>query len=332
MGRRPTATGVSPRAVSTAASVLPGVPLPTWSTAAGTGPTRFLPPPLEDAEPAAPPPPQRPRARLARTDIAQPPAEPAPPTHEDELVRARVLVADRTAGVTPPSEPPAGRIPFPVPARDPKPERTGAGRVRGEHRAPAATPASGHGAGAMLVVAVLVVAVVGLAFATLVVPSLVDPVDRSGDTTPQVRPQTVALAAPSGYRVATGAAARAMAADARTQVGGLGTAAPTAAAYVKAGSPTQVVAAGIPARTDATGKQAYLTGWHRAVHARSVSSVAQLPAGTVGTCGTMKRNGVTGAGCAFAGDDVAGMLWMPKANPAAAARALPAVVRSVHVG
>jgi hypothetical protein len=180
----------------------------------------------------------------------------------------------------------------------------------------------------MLVVAVLVIAVVGLAFVALVLPGLVDPAGHSSGTTPDTHPRAVALSAPPGYRAATGAAARAMVADARAQLGDLGVASVAAGAYAKAGGPIQVVAAGMPTRTGATGKQAYLGDWHRATRARSVSSVAGLPAEVVGTCGKVRAGG---AGCAFAGDEVAGLLWLPDANPAAAARALPAVVRSVHV-
>lgn len=330
MGRRSSAAAAPRRAAITAASVLPGVPLPGYQPGVTDRPPRFLPPAVEDPQPAprlAP----HPTPRRPRPEVTLPPAGDGTERSEDGLVRARVLVADPPAVDLAPLEPAATlTVPFPPPwPAPPVADRPGGHR----HRATDA-PRNGHGAGAMLVLTGFVIAVLGLTFTVLVLPGVFGASgapDGPGDSgVPRVR--TVTLTPPAGYRVAAGADATALAAGAAGALARLGVSEPVAAAYARSGAPTQAVAAGATPHRAASGKQAYLAAWHRETRARSVSSVAHLPAGVVGTCGNARLKGIRGAGCAFAGDEVAGLLWMPYANVAAATAALPAAVRSVRVG
>lgn len=325
MGRRSSPAAAPGRVAITGASVLPGVPLPVGAGVGGGRPARYLPPAVDDLQPA-----ERPRA-LPVPDRATH-GSAASGAAEDDLVRARVLLADPPAdGQSHEALPPMTMtIPFPPPrGTSPLAERSGTPR----HRAADAAAPAARGAGATLLLTGLVIAVLAAAFGALVLPGLLGATGAPGPgDTGGPRSRTVALAPPAGYHVATRPDDRERAAAALAVLDRLGVPGPVAAAYARPDEPIQVIASGIARGGGAHAKQAFLTAWHRTTQARSVTSVASLPETVVGTCGSMRSGEMRGAGCAFAGDEVVGLLWMPRAGVAAAARALPAAVRSVRVG
>lgn len=369
MARTPSAPAIPEQMSASAASVLPGVALPTWAQApAPAAPPEPAPVPTElapayaTAAPLTVPEYADPVGADSDPDsapysLADLPATAFPPgTHSLEYGADQTYAEQATPNY--PAVSPellSTTAPLTLPGDMFGAEGLGDGIpdvLPATHHSETEEPKGRRVHPLILVLGIVALVAVG-AFAAFVTPGFL--VSQADDDTsavvpaPHTAPKPPATPAPvtdqpatpdatvvfrrtDGYQAVTVPAATRIAAEHEQRLADLGLPGGIAFGYAKKGAHNQVVAAAPkPTSGPVANPAAFLTAWQKTYGVSGAKAVKTGQKGAVAKCGTATYHGTAGAACAFAGPQAYGTVWVPHTRAAAAAATIPGVVASIHV-